>query len=252
MSPRAVSAWLAVLWLAAAPASGASLVNRSVNHAPFNALLKRHVRDGRVDYRGLAQDREALETYLASVAAAHPDYWDRTDQLAFWLNAYNACALRSVLEQPSAHSVQEIKGFFDQRRCSVGSRDLTLQQIEAEAGKVGDWRVRVAAARPAVGGPWLRGEAYAADRLEAQLDEQARQFLADPVSGVRVKDNALWASAIFKERPKELVQGRVTAETLLGLLRPWLPPVFDRVNSTALQLKWIPFDWTLNASSQPQ
>jgi hypothetical protein len=77
------------------PAAGAADL-----HAPLDALLQRYVDDaGRVAYRALAQqDAAALDAYLATLATADPTQLAQSEQIPFWINAYNARVLRGVLD----------------------------------------------------------------------------------------------------------------------------------------------------------
>src|SRR5688572_9967452 len=70
-------------------------------HVPFDALLDLHVRDGLVYYRALQGDRARLNRYIASlnapaVVSAHQQ-WSGDQKKAFWINAYNAFVLQTVV-----------------------------------------------------------------------------------------------------------------------------------------------------------
>ena len=59
------------------------------DHAPFDRLLSAHVVNGQVDYDAFAAAPE-FRAYLGTLAAFDPMTLDRDEQLAFWINAYNA------------------------------------------------------------------------------------------------------------------------------------------------------------------
>ena len=65
----------------------------------FDKLLDTYVRDGRVYYRALAADRAVLDRYVRSLdmPAAELASLPRAEQEAFWLNAYNALVLQTVV-----------------------------------------------------------------------------------------------------------------------------------------------------------
>ena len=93
-------------------------------------------------------------------------------------------------------------------------------------------------------------EAYVADRLDEQLADQARQFLADPSRGLRIAldGNALWLSKIFKWYATDFVStGPLDAEALLPVIAPYLDQAVARVlRAQPLPLKFLDYDWTLN------
>ena len=64
-------------------------------HAPLDRILDTYVRDGNVYYRALQMERKPLDAYVASLnlPAADVAAWSKSEQLAFWINAYNALVL---------------------------------------------------------------------------------------------------------------------------------------------------------------
>ena len=101
----------------------------------------------------------------------------------------------------------------------------------------------------------MRAEAYAADPLEAQLAEQTRSFLADPQRGMRVEGTTLCVSKIFDWYTADFVPAkerglfrRLTPEHLLSVLAPYLTPEVRRaIQQHTLELKFMDYDWSLNA-----
>jgi len=92
------------------------------DHSGFSAVLRAHVRGGRVDYAALQTDSARLRSYLDALAAASPAAVakaDRQTQLAFWINAYNAC----MLKQGIAHYPIERASFLRQ---AIGSTPACL------------------------------------------------------------------------------------------------------------------------------
>lgn len=97
--------WLLALMLLA---GSAQATGRKPPDAPWTTLLRQHVSvvdDGhasRVDYAGMRRDRAALDAYtrqLSSVTAAEFQDWNRADQMAFLINAYNAFTVQLILSR---------------------------------------------------------------------------------------------------------------------------------------------------------
>lgn len=159
--------------------------------ARFTALLQDHVKNGAVDYAAIARD-DRLAPYLAQIAATDPATLPGRDaRLAFWINAYNAYTLKLVASVEGISSIREITGLgtkgdpdsakpWDQPIATVGGKDYTLNQVEHEIirPRFGDARIHFALVCAAYSCPQLRREAYVADRLDAQLNEQGRWFMA--------------------------------------------------------------------------
>ena len=168
----------------------ASVISAAPDDALFTDILMDHVDEGAVDYRSIADD-ERLDTYLAQLAATDPATLPGRDaQLAFWINAYNAYTLKLVASVEGVTTIREITGLgtkgdpdtakpWDQPIAVIGGKTYTLNQVEHEIirPEFGDARIHFALVCAAYSCPQLRSEAFVADRLDAQLDEQGRWFM---------------------------------------------------------------------------
>jgi hypothetical protein len=256
-----LSALAAALLLAAAPACAFDH-----SHAAWDALLRRHVlvleagKASRVRYAGMAQDRPALKGYLATLSALPESEfraWSRPQQMAFLINAYNAFTVEKVLTRhPEIGSIRDFgKVFgnpFKDRFFTLLGRPASLDVVEHELLRpvYRDARVHYAVNCASIGCPMLREEAYAAPRLDAQLDEQAARFLSDR-SRNRYRDGSLEVSKIFdwfREdfEPRQRYFARHAA--LLGD-----DPEQRRIIAQGgARLVFLDYDWSLNDASRPQ
>jgi len=173
----------------------ASMPASAADHAAWDALLRAHVEEtGLVNYQELQTRQPELDAYLEGLAQADPTSLSREEQLAFWINAYNACVVDVTLDHYPIKSVKSVPGFFRTVQRRVAGQWLTLDEIEAKSHALGDWRSHMAVVCASAGCPSLRNEAYAPDRLAEQLADQTRRFLADPSRGFRVEGTTLWVS----------------------------------------------------------
>src|SRR6476661_2821607 len=110
-------------------------------HRPFDQLLDLNVRDGLVYYRALKSERGRLDRYAASlnVTTATYDAWSREHKMAFWINAYNAFVLQTVIDRYPIkgasksyppNSIRQIPGAFEQIKHRAAGRSVTLDEIE--------------------------------------------------------------------------------------------------------------------------
>lgn len=225
-----------------------------IDQAPWDGLLSRHVRDGRVDYAGLKADPQPLEHYLIALRYAETSQLESPeDQLAFWINAYNACVLKHVADHYPVATVKAVPGFFDTLTCQIGRKAMTLNQIHVTGRRIGDWRIHMALANGASGNPPLRAEAYAPDRLDGQLNDQARRFLLDPDRGMRVDPDwrFVWVSHIFKWYTRDFIRkGPLTSDSLLLVLHRHVDPaLLERAQRQPLALNFLDYDWALNSQA---
>ncbi|MBN1945070.1 MAG: DUF547 domain-containing protein [Bradymonadales bacterium] len=158
-------------------------VPESFDHGEWDRILAGHVNEeGLFDYGALSQDsaqRAFLDGYLGRLAEASLQGLVPAEQLAFWINAYNACAVQNVLTRGLPQSVLEVEGFFDDDLCRIGGYSLSLNEIENERIRrfFVEPRIHFALNGAAHGCPPLRREAYRGNRLEVQLEDQATRFL---------------------------------------------------------------------------
>ena len=149
-------------------------------HRPYDEILDLYVRDGLVYYYALRQERGKLDAYVAAlgnVTAETLKSWPPDRQLAYWINAYNAFVLRTVIDaypirgkfpDYPPNSIRQIPGAFERRQFRAGGRMLTLDAIEKDVvGEFNDARALLALGRGAVGGPRLKSEAFTAPRLDS-------------------------------------------------------------------------------------
>lgn len=221
--------------------------------ADLDRLLARAVRDGRVDYAGLRRDSGGLDAWLAAAAkVSEADFegWPRNDRLAFLVNLYNAATLRLILDHYPLESIRKIGPVWDPNKAwklpvvAVFGRRATLNELEHGMIRpvYNEPRVHFALVCAAKGCPPLRSEAYAADRLEAQLGDQAKRFL-----GQRAKNRTeaairtAYLSPIFKWYMEDFGG---TKDSVLGYLKPWLPA------QEGWAIEWTDYDWTLNEETR--
>ncbi len=157
-----------------------------VNHATWERLLSTYVDDrGLVRYAAWKREAERdLDDYLYTMRSVPVDSLVRSEALAYWINVYNALTVRAILIFYPLKSIKEKVsplGFnvWDDVRMYVGTEERSLNDIEHEIlRKMGEPRIHFAIVCASLGCPRLRMEAYRAERLEEQLDEDARVFLA--------------------------------------------------------------------------
>jgi len=236
----------------------------------LDEILDLNVRDGFVYYRALKGERAKLDGYVASLANVRRELASPQEQVAFWLNGYNAIVLQSVVanypiprrtNDYPAGSIRQIPGVFERETHRLAGRTLTLDQIEQTVlPTFHDPRVFFALGRGAVGGGRLRSESYAPEQLEQQLAEVAAEC-ASRSQCVQVDRtaNAMRVSSIFSWRRDAFVEayadrartgfaGRSPVErAVLAFIDPrMLNTEQSFLQKNEFRLEYIPFDWSLN------
>lgn len=265
------SRFLAVVVVVVAGVSSAPALRAQPDpHAALDRILDVYVRDGMVYYAALRGERAGLDRYVASLEQAAwvanaPD----ADRRAFWINAYNALVLRTVInaypiagksDGYPAKSIGQIPGAFDKTKHRVAGQMLTLDEIEKTViAGFGDTRMVLALGRGALGSARLRSEAYSGAKLNEQLDQQVEEFVRR-ADVVRI-DRALGVvevSPFFSWREASFVQAYAAGgdkwasrspleRALMVMTYPHrLATEREFLALNTFQMKFGAYDWRLN------
>jgi len=209
------------------------------------------------------RDRAALKTYLDAVSAASSTEfktWSKSDQLAFLINAYNAFTVELILTRyPDIESIQDFGKFINnpwkKKFFNLFGRPATLDEVEHSMiraeGVYDDPRIHMAVNCASIGCPALRNEAFVGTRLEEQLEDGAKRFLADRTRN-RFSGNRLEVSKIFDWYGKDFEKGFRGAKSLNAFLALYAPQLSDRTEEQQRiregnpKIKFLDYDWALN------
>ena len=241
-------------------------------HRTFDQMLDLNVRDGMVYYRSLQSQRGRLDQYVASLNVPADTYakWSQPQQMAFWVNAYNAIVLQTVVSQYPirgksaeypAGSIRLIPGAFEKTKHRVAGRSLTLDEIEKTVlPEFKEPRLFLALGRGAVGSGRLRSEAFSADRLPQQLDAVAVDFMTheqmikiDRGQGtISVTPILSWREAEFAAAYDPGASGAFAQRSpieraIIAFITPRLLPLErEFIQKNAFRVVFHTFDWRLN------
>ena len=218
----------------------------------YAELLQTYVHDGRVDYSGLKLAETELDLYLGSLDRTEPRSLTRSGSMALYINAYNACTLKLILEHfehgRPVGSIKEIGGFFkkpwDIRFCRIGGETHTLDEIEHEILRpvFKDPRVHFALNCASRSCPPLSSEPYRAGTLERQLERDTRAFINDPGSNY-LEGDRLYVSRIFKWFSEDFPDG--VAPFFLRYAEGDLGKGL-RAGGDSIGIRYLDYDWSLN------
>lgn len=192
-----------LLWVTSNTVSAARF-----DHAILDELLRQHVyrvNEGKasvVDYLNFSGHRGQLNTYLSQLSQVKKsDFsdWDKSEQLAFLINAYNAFTIDIILK---THSIVPRARYYKPANLYQKSKliakienqqkiifipllgeILSLEQLENDfirkPGSYNEPRVHFALNRASIDYPALQNRAYSGINLEQQLESATRAFLSD-------------------------------------------------------------------------
>jgi hypothetical protein len=213
-------------------------------HEPYDKVLKEYVSNGMVDYAKLKKNRSSLDAYLTKLAGIDKkqfDSWPESSRLAYLINLYNAATLQLIIDNYPLKSIKDIGSFFkgpwDQSVVMLFGKKITLNNLEHDIirKEYKEPRVHMALVCAAKGCPPLRSEAYVAERLDEQLNDQSKTYLTSP-KGMRIEKSKgrIYLSAIFKWYGDDFPSVTAFAEKHSGQ------------SLDGLSISWLAYDWSLN------
>lgn len=258
-----------VSWVALAPQGPTAAREAGDTHRDWDDLLLRHVRGDRVDYDGFQRDRPLLQRYLDSLREPVPGL-RREDEIALWINAYNAATIDLVVRERAARggrlrSIKDIPGAWSRPRWRISGAERTLDEIEHEIlrKRFREPRIHFALVCASRSCPALRPAAYRGAFLDAQLDSAARSFVRDPARNrFEPMDGWIRISKIFDWYPKDFVGARdETLERTYGPERGAMiayaaryldPSTAARLRSSKKRVVFLSYDWSLNSTGNAE
>jgi len=227
------------------------------DHATWDHLLSQAVDNGLVNYALLQKRRTDLDNYLARVAGADLSSLEAMELKAFLFNAYNALTIRSILNHPQVSSIREIDGVWDAATHRVGGFDLTLDQIEHNLLRpfFQDPRIHFAVNCASRSCAPLPGWAFAGHSLDRQLEERTLAFLSDP-RNVELSDGTLMVSSYFDWYGDDFTAAgwQPQAASIPLFIADYTSPEVAAAIRDAdgeLPLRFLDYDWSLNAAVPP-
>lgn len=222
-----------------------------VSHKAYDELLQKYVDEkGMVDYKGLKAERPKLQSYLNILESNPPqDNWTRDQELAYWINAYNAFTLELILEHYPVASIKDIGSTikipfvstaWDIKFINIGNEEYDLNNIEHGIirKEFNEPRIHFALVCAAVSCPKLQRRAYSPEKLEEQLTKATKEFLANPAKNEFKNTNQATLSKLFNWYGGDFKNNG----TLIEYINQYAPTKLSR----DANIDWKDYDWALN------
>ncbi|MEM7763199.1 MAG: DUF547 domain-containing protein [Pseudomonadota bacterium] len=230
-----------------------------IDHAEWQRFLNRYLVAAfsdlnRVDYAAVkAHGRATLRHYLDTMTGTDISRYNRREQMAYWINVYNALTIDVIVDAYPLDSILDLNGGqgpWDTPLFQSSSDRLTLNDIEHRIlrGLWNEPRIHFAVNCASVGCPDVQPIAFTGDNLEAQLTLAARSFLATP-RAIAIRGNELRLSSLFNWYRDDFASSE---RALLASLA-----VLADARTAALLRSWsgrigYEYDWRLNDISASQ
>jgi len=173
-----------------------------LSHQELDALLAQYVRStGKVNYAGIKVDLAKLESYLTKLEGVAVATLSTKEQLAFWINAYNAYTIKLIIDNYPVSSITDLEGGkpWDKKWIKLNGQVLSLNNIENDIirPQLNEPRIHFAVNCAAKSCPSLLNQAWTADNLEANFEKQTKAFVNNATYNVITSSQAT-VSKIFE------------------------------------------------------
>ncbi len=224
------------------------LAPQDFSHATFDVVLRAHVVDGIVNYPGIAADSK-FEAYLQDINHVDPNGLPtRRDRLAFWINAYNAFAIRGILDGYSPLTLFGRYRYFIGRAYQVGGQPINLYDLERKL-LIPDFReprIHFAIVCASSSCPRLQPWVFTAGKLDEQLEQSALAFINDPTRNRFDRERKIvYLSMIFYWFEEDFV---AQAGSLINYVKRYVadPELARDLESKPYTVQFLEYDWQLN------
>ena len=218
-----------------------------VLHSLLDGVLASHVDDGYVDYPAIARNTRFYK-YLSAIEEFDVETLDSDEaRLVFWINAYNALAIKSIVEgiRP-INAIGRLK-FFRTTEHRVAGKNRDLRSIEVGIVlKMEEPRAHFALVSACYACPNLRSEAYRVEKLEQQLEDNLRNFINDPRKNrFSVAARKAKISEIFDWHRDDFGE---SDQSLLEYIVPYMEKkdLSKEVLRDRYKIEFMEWDWSIN------
>ena len=172
--------------------------------------------------------------------------WNRNEEMAFWINAYNAYTVKLILSNYPIKGIKEIGGripfvnsTWDIKFIKIGDELLDLNNIEHSKlrKKFNDPRIHMVLVCASKSCPALPQEAIRSSTLDSQLDQASIIFVNDPFKN-SITDTSIQLSMIFKWYAMDF--------RAAGGVKAFVNNYSKKKLNDKTKIKYLNYDWSLN------
>lgn len=221
------------------------------SHRLLGQVFSAHVRDGLVDYPAVQMD-DRFPSYLAQLDRMDPNVLvTGPERLAFWINAYNAFAVKGILDHYSPVSYVGRYRYFVGRNYRVGGSTINLYDLERHVliKQFQEPLIHFAIVCASIACPKLQPWSYEPDQLNMQLDRVAREFINDPTRNrFDRKEKVASLSMIFKWFEDDFTK---TTGSVVSYITRYVnaPDLVQDLMQSDYRIEYLEYNWSLNGIS---
>ncbi len=212
-----------------------------VDHSAWTSLLQKHVNEtGFVNYKGFVADKVALDLYCSYISSFSPDdSWSVQEQLAFYINLYNAYTVKLIVDNYPTKSIKDLNGPWTKAFVPIGKVKISLGGIENSIlRKMNEPRIHFAINCASYSCPKLLDEAFTADQIDVQLTRVTREFINSDRN--QIGQSSATVSQVFKWYKNDYLVNDIDSIT------EYINQYSEITINSDVVLDFLKYDWSLN------
>ena len=212
----------------------------ALDHSAFDALVKKHIStEGFVNYSAFKKDESALDAYLNQLSSNAPSSsWSDDEQLAYWINAYNAFTIKLILKNHPVSKIIDLDGGdpWKVKWIEIGGKSYSLNNIEHDIirPQFNEPRIHFAVNCAAQSCPPIQNRAYTSENLEDLLEKSTRSFINNSKFN-KIKSSKAQLSKIFEWYGEDF-----------GDLKSFINKYSNTKLDASTSIEYLEYDWSLN------
>lgn len=230
-----------------------------ISHQLWQEFLDRRVITNReninlVDYAHMTPaDMKLLKDYLRNMTLVNINNYNRAEQLAYWINVYNALTVQTVASYYPVTTIQEINispglfsvGPWGANLIAIKGTSLTLDDINNRIIRPiwNDPRTHYALNNASIGAPNLSKQVYHGHSLDEQLNNAAFTYI-NSLRGVSVIEGRLIISKLYDWYEEDL--GGTKQDVITHLLQFAKEPLQSQLKHINTIDSYV-YNWHLNS-----
>ena len=221
------------------------------SYESLDIILQNYVDStGMVNYNGIRENPYRFDEYFRFIEdispKSHPSYFKtKDDEMAYWINAYNAITVKIMLANPSVSSILDMSSFLIfKKKFKVGGEKISLNKIEHKIlrKEFDDPRIHFAINCASISCPPLGNRIFLGETLDSQLHEKTSSFISDRTNvNINHKEKTIYLSKIFKWFKRDFGDVVLFVSEYLSENES-----YDIIKN--YRVEYIDYDWGLNES----
>lgn len=217
-------------------------------HQPFTEVLKQSVVNGQVNYKAIKNNLK-FKAYIKTLEA-NPTFTNKDEELAYWINAYNALAIKGILDGKSPKSLFGRLKYFKKAKYNVGGENINLFDLERKVIiPLGEPRIHFAINCASGSCPKLLPKAYTAATLENDLEKVTIDFVNDEFRNNFDKNrNIANLSKIFDWFKEDFAKHSGSVQKYIAQYIDD-PEIAEALKQDSYKIRYLKYDWNLNGTA---